>query len=97
MCVRVETMSVKITTAEKANEKYQTRVYPVGDLVIPIPIVSVAGGGDTVAALAHAGVKRLAGSALALRVDRRAPAGRQQNIPTGSCAGHGCCRANLLW
>lgn len=41
----IEDEVMKITTAEKANEKYQTRVYPVGDLVIPIPIVSVAGGG----------------------------------------------------
>lgn len=41
----IEDEVMKITTAEKADEKYQTRVYPVGDLVIPIPIVQPTGGG----------------------------------------------------
>lgn len=41
----IEDEVMKITTAEKANEKYQTRVYPVGDLVIPIPIIQAAAGG----------------------------------------------------
>lgn len=41
----IEDEVMKITTAEKANENYQTRVYPVGDLVIPIPVISAVAGG----------------------------------------------------
>lgn len=41
----IEDEVMKITTAEKADEVYQTRVYPVGDLVIPIPVISAVAGG----------------------------------------------------
>lgn len=45
----IEDEVMKVTTKEKADEKYQTRVYPVGDLVIPIPVIQItqgnAGGG----------------------------------------------------
>lgn len=36
---------MKITTLEKAQSKPQTRVYPVGDLVIPIIAIQASGGG----------------------------------------------------
>ena len=45
----IEDEVMKITTVEKEAEKYQTRVYPVGDLVIPIvPLQSQGqqGGGQ---------------------------------------------------
>jgi hypothetical protein len=43
----IEDEVMKITTSAKAGEKLQTRVYPVGDLVIPIitPRVGGLGGG----------------------------------------------------
>ncbi len=44
----IEDEVMKITTAEKANENYQTRVYPVGDLVIPIPVISAVAGESVV-------------------------------------------------
>ncbi len=40
----IEDEVMKITTEEKALEKYQTRVYPVGDLVIPIQPLQGGGG-----------------------------------------------------
>lgn len=40
----IEDEVMKITTEEKALEKYQTRVYPVGDLVIPIRPLQGGGG-----------------------------------------------------
>src|SRR5438105_3048356 len=36
---------MKITTSTKAGEKLSTRVYPVGDLVIPIITPRAGGGG----------------------------------------------------
>jgi hypothetical protein len=43
----IEDEVMKITTSAKAGEKLQTRVYPVGDLVIPVttPRVGGLGGG----------------------------------------------------
>ena len=43
----IENEVMKITTATKAGEKLSTRVYPVGDLVIPIttPRIGGLGGG----------------------------------------------------
>ena len=41
----IEDEVMKITTSAKAGEKLQTRVYPVGDLVIPIITPRAGGGG----------------------------------------------------
>ena len=41
----IETEVMKITTSTKAGEKLSTRVYPVGDLVIPIITPRAGGGG----------------------------------------------------
>ena len=42
----IEDEVMKITTLEKAQSKPQTRVYPVGDLVIPIIAIQGSGGGQ---------------------------------------------------
>jgi hypothetical protein len=41
----IEDEVMKITTQAKADEKTSTRVYPVGDLVIPIRPPQMMGGG----------------------------------------------------